>query len=159
MLKHENPDTERSLCGLLAKIKSLLSRFATPLSRASLLEAKALPPLIRLRRKLEAATAAVGVADSSSALSVEPEPERARRTCADSNPAAAAAAGKGGVGLEGAGWRDRAASSRPSRERDDAERVDGDGEQPPLEAMVGLIVDEMVGRTSSSTARKAPVGR
>lgn len=122
-----------------------------PLSRASLLEAKALPPLIRLRRKLEAATAAVDVADTSS-LSAEPGPGRARGTCADCIPAAAA--GKGSVGVGGgAGLRDR--TSR-QRERD-VERVDDDdSEQPPLEAMVGLIVDQMVGKTSLSTARRAP---
>lgn len=127
-----------------------------PLSRASLLETKALPPLIRLRRKLEAATATAGtgVADTSG-LAAGPGPGRARRKWEDSTPAAAA--GQGSMGVEGgAGLRDRA--SRQG-ERDGVERVRGDGAQPPLEAMVGLIVDQVVGRTSSATARTAPVGR
>lgn len=118
-----------------------------PPSRASLLEVKALPPLIRLRRKLEA-TAGVGVADTS-VLAVEPEQRCARRACKDTT--LAAAAGKGRVGVENrAGLRDR--TSRQQERGDDVERVGGDSEQPPLEAMVGLIVDQLVGR-------KAPADR
>ena len=153
---HENLDAELRIFFRTQIMLPLdTKRRAMPLSRASLLEAKALPPLIRLRRKLEAATGAVGVADSSGPAAAEPEPERARRIWENSTPAAEA--GKGSMRLEGgADLRDRA---QRQGESDGVERLHGDGEQPPLEAMVGLIVDQMVGRASSATARTAPVGR
>lgn len=143
---------------LLTKSSSLYETLfcrVMSLSRASLLEAKALPPLIRLRRKLEAATTAA-VADTS-ALAAEPEPERARHDCAGSIPAAVASKGsilaEGGAGLPGR-------TSRQGERDDEVERVhSSDSEQPPLEAMVCLIVNQMVGRTSSCTAGKAPVNR
>lgn len=34
------------------------------------------------------------------------------------------------------------------------ERMDGESGQPPLEVMVGLIVDQLVGRAPSATARE-----
>eukprot|EP00903_Cladosiphon_okamuranus_P009334 g8902.t1 len=129
----QQAEIEQQSPSLVLAARLLYAFSLDPDARASLLEAKALPPLIRLKRKLEAATAAVGAAASSAPLSAEPEPESARHDRAGSVPAALA--GKGGLPAE--------RTSRRGERDDEVERVHGDSEQPPLEAMVGLIVHQM----------------
>lgn len=131
------------------------------MNRKSLLEAKCLPPLIRLRRRLQAAEAAAAAAGTAAGSTVEPE--LACIGTKDLGGKTALLAGKGALAVEeeGADLGNRTAhpSSRCTAAGNEnsscsergVKQMDGESGQPPLEAMVGFLVDQLVGRASPAS--------
>ncbi|CAM9616397.1 unnamed protein product [Hapterophycus canaliculatus] len=129
---------------LLLAVRLLYTFSLDPCARSCLLEAKSLPPLIRLRRQLQ-------LAATFTAVKQKPTSE------GPDGVLTASSRGKGVSVLEtraimgnrtaqpkgiGAAGGDRSSA---------VVAVDESNSQPPLEVMVGLIVDQMVGKESSNS--------
>lgn len=121
------------------------------LSRSSLLEAKCLPPLIRLRRQLhaEAETEATATAEvSSTTAAVQPASECAKRP-ARPNGDSAAFARKGGT--EEVEKEAFVGNQQAQHSGGDVGTGDNSSSEPDvegIEVMVSLIVDQLVGRSN-----------
>lgn len=120
------------------------------LSRSSLLEAKCLPPLIRLRRQLHAEAAAEATATaeaSATTVAVQPALECTKRP-AGSNGGSAAFARKGGTEEV----EKEAFVANLQAQHSGGDVATGDSSSEPdvegIEVMVSLIVDQLVGRSN-----------
>ncbi|CAN0070027.1 unnamed protein product [Scytosiphon promiscuus] len=140
----DKDDVDQTPPSLLLAARLLYAFSLDPGVRSSLLQAKSLPPLIRLRRQLQGAAAATAI---------NQQPASARKEDSDSD-LGTAARGKGGSALKsGALGGERSAQPQGSRAAGGGRSnavvaLDENNVQPPLEAMVGLIVDQIVGRGS-----------
>lgn len=118
-----------------------------PFGRSSLLEAKSLPPLIRLRRQLQAAAAPTAVKENPASVTRE-VPDGVVAASVEEK-ALSVPCDEGVVG-------DRNAQTKGGRvasgdRRSTVVALDESNVQPPLEVMVGLIVNQMVGKASLYT--------
>ncbi|CAM9174864.1 unnamed protein product [Pylaiella littoralis] len=158
-LDHEQKDQSSPSFLLAAR---LLYAFSVDSSvRKSLLEAKCLPPLIRIRRRLQAAEAAAAAAGTAAGSTVEPE--LACIGTKDLEGKTALLAGKGALAVEEEGADLGNQTAHPSSRCTAAgnensscsergvKQMDGESGQPPLEAMVGFLVDQLVGRASPAS--------
>lgn len=120
------------------------------LRRSSLLEAKCLPPLIRLRRQLHAEAAAEATATaeaSTTTAAVQPALECTKRP-AGPNGSSTAFARKGGTEEV----ENEAFVGNQQAQQSGGHVATGDSSSEPdvegIEVMVSLVVDQLVGRSN-----------